>query len=145
MSSRSWLESIESQVIEGGAGDYIMVTGAGHPSVKAHARVDGEETYWDAAAEVRTITEGRLNWFARDAQWKDQLGFRGRRDVERATGEWNRQEIVADGDRLTTILNGVKVNEASGASHTAGRIQLQSEAAEIFIRSVDLYPLQAAR
>jgi hypothetical protein len=142
--SGNWLESIESQVIEGGAGDYIMVAGAGHPSVKAHARVDGEETYWDAAADVRTIAEGRLNWFGRDPQWKDQLGFRGRRDVERATGEWNRQEIVADGDRLTTILNGVKVNEASGASHTAGRIQLQSEAAEIFIRGVDLYPVKAA-
>ena len=81
--SGNWLESIESQVIEGGAGDYIVVAGAGHPSVKAHARVDGEETYWDAAADVRTIAEGRLNWFGRDPQWKDQLGFRGRRDVER--------------------------------------------------------------
>ena len=143
--SGNWIESIESQVIEGGAGDYIMVGGAGHPSVTAHARADGDETYWDATADVRTITEGRLNWFGRDPAWKDQVGFRGRRDVERPTGEWNRQEIVADGDRLTTILNGVKVNEASGSSHTAGRIQLQSEGAEIVIRAVDLYPLKTAR
>ena len=117
--SGNWLESIESQVIEGGAGDYIVVAGAGHPSVKAHARIDGDETYWDAAADIRTIAEGRLNWFGRDPQWKDQLGFRGRRDVERPTGAWNRQEIVADGDRLTTLLNGVTVNEAFEASHRA--------------------------
>jgi 3-keto-disaccharide hydrolase len=143
--SGNWLESIESQVIEGGAGDYIMVAGAGRPSVKAHARVDGDQTYWDTAADVRTIAEGRLNWFGRDPQWKDQLGFRGHRDVERPTGGWNRQEIVADGNRLTTILNGVKVNDASDSSHTAGRIQLQSEGAEIVIRNVDLYPVKATR
>lgn len=143
--SGNWLESVESQVIEGGAGDYIMVGGAGQPSAKAHARVEGEETIWDATADVRIIAKGRLNWFGRDPQWKDQLGFRGQRDVERPTGEWNRQEIVADGDRLTTILNGVTVNEAFELSHAAGRIQLQSEAAEILIRNVDLYPVKAGR
>ena len=115
------------------------------PSLKAHARIDGDETYWDGAAGIRTIAEGRLNWFGRDPQWKDQLGFRGRRDVERPTGAWNRQEIVADGDRLTTRLNGVTVNEAFEASHRAGRIQLHSEGAEIIIRSVDLYPLKTVR
>ena len=76
--SGNWLESIESQVIEGGAGDYILVAGAAEAVLgKAQARQDGEEISWDAAAERRTIAEGRLNWFGRDPEWKDVLGFRG--------------------------------------------------------------------
>jgi hypothetical protein len=33
-----WLESIESQIIEGGAGDFIMVAGKGRPSMTANIR-----------------------------------------------------------------------------------------------------------
>jgi hypothetical protein len=87
------------------------------------------------------MTEGRLNWFGRDPAWKDVLGFRGRRDVEKPAGEWNRQEVVADGDSITSILNGVVVAKATASSHAAGKIQIQSEGAEIFVRSVELQPL----
>ena len=42
---------------------------------------------------------------------------------------------------VITILNGVTVNELSGSSHTAGKIQIQSEGAEIFVRTVELRPV----
>jgi hypothetical protein len=136
-----WLESYEAQVIEGGVGDFILVSGQGHPAFTATTRQDGDQFYWDEHAPPRRMTEGRLNWFGRDPDWKDVLGFRGRRDVERPAGEWNRQEVVADGDTLTNIVNGVVVARATACSHQAGKIQLQSEGAEILVRTVELQPL----
>ena len=94
-------------------------------------------------APTHRMTEGRLNWFGRDPAWKDVLGFRGRRDVEKPAGEWNRQEVIADGASITSIVNGVVVAKATASSHTAGKIQIQSEGAEIFVRSVELRPSRA--
>ncbi len=134
-----WLESIESQVIEGGAGDFILVAGKDHPSLTAEVRTDEHgETWWQKGGESKTRDRGRFNWYGRDPQWKDTLGFRGSQDVEKPTGEWNRQEVIADGDNLTNILNGVVVNHATRSSLNEGKIQLQSEGAEIFIRKVEL-------
>jgi hypothetical protein len=139
--SGNWLESIESQIIEGGAGDFILVAGLHGPSVNAETRQDGDQVYWQRGGTRRTMDEGRLNWYGRDPNWKDVMGFRGARDVEHAAGEWNRQEIIARGNTLTTILNGFTVNKLTGSSHTAGKIQIQSEGAEIFVRSVELSPV----
>lgn len=137
-----WLESVEAQVIEGGTGDLILVAGAGKPSFTANARIDGDQKIWDAAAPAIRMSEGRLNWFGRDPGWKDVLGFRGARDVEKPAGEWNRQEVVADGASLTSIVNGVTVARATACSHAEGRIQIQSEGAEILVRSVELLPVR---
>ena len=60
---------------------------------------------------------------------------------ENEPGEWNRYEITADGDRITLILNGKKVNEATGCDVRTGRIGLQSEGALIHFRNVLLTPL----
>ncbi len=136
-----WLQSFEAQVIEGGTGDLLLVAGEQHPAFTASVRQDGEQFYWQAGAATRQMTEGRLNWFGRDPAWKDVLGFRGRADVERPAGEWNRQEIVADGDTIVSIVNGVVVARATACSQQAGKIQLQSEGAEIFVRRVELLPL----
>jgi len=137
-----WLESIEAQVIEGGTGDLILVAGKGRPSFSAEVRRDGDQYYWEAGAPVVRMAEGRLNWFGRDPGWKDVLGFRGSRDVEKPAGEWNRQEVIAEGDTITSIVNGVTVARATGCSHAAGRIQIQSEGAEILVRTVELHPLK---
>jgi hypothetical protein len=136
-----WLESIEAQVIEGGTGDLILVAGKGRPSFSAEVRRDGDQYYWESGGPVVRMTEGRLNWFGRDPGWKDVVGFRGRRDVEKPVGEWNRQEVIADGDTITSIVNGVTVARATASSHSAGRIQIQSEGAEMLVRAVELHPL----
>lgn len=138
-----WLESIESQVIEGGTGDFILVAGKGKPTMTAEVRTDASgETFWKKGGELRTRDSGRFNWYGRDPEWKDQLGFRGRQDVEKPLGEWNRQEVIADGDTLTNVLNGVVVNHGTKCSLSEGKIQLQSEGAEIWIRKVELRPLE---
>ena len=84
---------------------------------------------------------GRLNWQKRDVDWKDTIGFRGKDDVESPFGQWTRFEVIAKGDTLQYLVNGVKVNEAFECKPSQGRILLQVEAAEMFVRRYELYPL----
>ena len=60
---------------------------------------------------------------------------------EKAPGEWNRYEITVDGDRITIVLNGKKVNEAWDCEVRPGRIALQSEGGVIHFRTVTLTQL----
>jgi hypothetical protein len=69
------------------------------------------------------------------------LDFRGEKDVENSVGKWNTLECIAEGDNLTFILNGIVVNEATNVRPQKGKIQIQSEAAEIFFRRIELFPL----
>lgn len=141
--SNTWLESVESQVIEGGTGDFIMVGGRRHPSLTVTVREGAKgEVYWDEGGKPVTRDRGRFNWYGRDPDWKDQTDFRGKQDVEMPVGEWNRSEVICDGDTIKNILNGKVVNYGTNSSHTFGKIQLQSEGAEILIRRVELQPLK---
>jgi hypothetical protein len=60
---------------------------------------------------------------------------------ENPPGEWNRYEITADGDRITVVLNGKVVNEATDCEVRPGQIGLQSEGGIIHFRTVTLTPL----
>ena len=88
-----------------------------------------------------TRDAGRYNWWGRDPGWKDVLGFRGSRDVEKPAGQWNRIEVICDGDSITNIVNGYVVNIGTKSSLTAGKIIIQSEGAEIFVRRFEIRPL----
>ena len=137
-----WLQSYEHQIIEGGCGDFIMVGGKERPSLTAETRkLASGQLHWERGGSPVTLERGRFNWFGRDETWKDVLGFRGARDVEKPMGEWNISETICDRDRITNIVNGVVVNEGRGASQTEGKIMLQSEGAEIYFRRVELRPV----
>jgi hypothetical protein len=139
----TWIESIECQIIEGGSGDFILVGGAGKPSLTVPSRVgDDGQPYYDLAAPPRTMDSGRFNWWGRDPAWRDVLGFRGARDVEKPPGQWNSMEVLCDGDRIVNILNGVVVNAGTSARPTRGRIMFQSEGAEIHFRKIEVRPIR---
>ena len=140
-SKGTWLESIESQIIEGGTGDFILVGGRRQPSMTVEVRESGKELIWQEGGTPVTRDRARFDWYGRDPDWKDELGFRGKRDLEKPTGEWNRSEVICDGATLKNILNGKVVNYGTKSSHTFGKIQLQSEGAEIWFRRVELLPL----
>ncbi|MCS7025878.1 MAG: DUF1080 domain-containing protein [Bryobacteraceae bacterium] len=142
----TWLESIESQIIEGGSGDFILVGGKNQPRMTANVRMSPNgEAYWDKNGMPLTKDRGRFNWWGRDPDWKDVINFRGKQDIEKPLGQWNRQEVICDGARITNILNGVVMAEGYDLSHQEGKIQLQSEGAEIWFRKVELHPLKPTR
>ncbi len=139
----AWLESIEAQIIEGGTGDIILVAGQSRPSLTVDTRTgEDRQLYWQPGGTPVTRDRGRFNWRWRDENWKDSIGYRGPQDVEKPVGRWNRQEIVCDGSKISIKLNGVLVNAGRGANPAEGKIQIQSEGAEIRIRRIELRPLR---
>jgi hypothetical protein len=140
--SGPWMEGIECQMIEGGTGDFLFVKGKSQPRATATAKKIGTQWYFDPKGETRDFPPGRLNWYGRDPDWKDVKGFRGKQDVEKPVGEWNKLECICDGDKITNILNGVVVNACTKASHAKGKILFQSEGAEVFFRRIELLPLK---
>jgi len=139
-----WMHSIECQLIEGGTGD-MLVVGDGTTQFSLTCPVDPEKqngSYrFSPSGNPATINSGRINWFGRDANWEDIKGFRGTQDIEKAIGKWNRLECVVQGNEIYIYLNGILVNHAIGVEPQKGRIQIQSEGAEIMFRKVDLTPL----
>ncbi|MGB4400427.1 MAG: DUF1080 domain-containing protein [Daejeonella sp.] len=140
-----WMYSIEAQIIEGGTGD-ILVVGDGSPTFSATSPLQPKKpgvsgNFFMPGGEPITITGGRINWWGRDPAWKDVKDFRGAKDVEKPVGQWNKFEIIAAGDKLDYYLNGVLVNQAYNVKPSKGRIQIQSESAEMFVRKVEITPL----
>jgi hypothetical protein len=138
----NWMESQECQIIEGGCGDIIIVGGRERPRLACEVRIgpDGQP-YYEKGGKSVTRNGGRYNWWGRDPSWKDVLGFRGSRDVEKPAGEWNRMEVICDGDTITNIVNGYVVNVGTQSSLTKGKIMFQSEGAELFFRKIEIRPI----
>ena len=148
-SKGAWMASVEAQIIEGGTGDLILVRGFGRDGMPIPVRLtatagkdrDGENVY-DPKAEAREFDGGRVNWFGRDPDWKDERGFRGKADLESPAGEWTRLEVICDGDKITNVVNGKVVSAGTRSTLTRGRILFQSELAEIYFRKIELLPLK---
>jgi hypothetical protein len=137
-----WMESIECQIIEGGCGDLLLVKGQGKPRLTCEVRRgSGKALVFEKGGEPITRDSGRIDWWGRDPDWKDTIGFRGRRDVEKPLGEWNRMEVFCDGGTITNIVNDHVVNVGTGSSPTQGKILVQSEGAEIEFRKIEVRPL----
>ena len=147
----NWMPSIEVQIIEGGVGDIVPVPGKdenGQPVPIAYTCDVGRdrdgEVVWDAGGTRETFRRGnlkRVNWYGRDPDWADVKGFRGPQDQDSPLGEWTRLDVMCDGGHVEIFVNGTKVSEAFDVSPRDGRLQLQSELAEIHYRRWELWPL----
>jgi len=146
-----WMPSIEVQMIEGGFGDFILVAGNdkdGEPVpmtlTTETARDRDDEVIWQEGGQRETFNlenRRRINWYGRDPDWEDVIGFRGKQDVESPDGQWTRMDVIADGGHIEVFINGVKVNEGFDMFPDYGRLQLQTELAEAFVRRWELWPL----
>jgi putative membrane-bound dehydrogenase-like protein len=90
------------------------------------------------------LTEGASGYFGKNdkpAGWKDERGFRKTNDVENPVGEWNRLEVICQGENIRTLLNGKTVQQLSNSGKRDGTISLQSRGAEIRVRRFELWPL----
>jgi len=148
----TWQASIEAQIIEGGIGDFLVLTGkdpkTGEPiptSLTAEITKDRDgEKVWKKGGEKITLSAGRINWWGRDPDWADKINFRGKQDVESEFGKWTRMDVICKGDQVTIKVNGVVVNQASGAKPSQGKLLVQTELAEMFVRKWELWPLGKA-
>jgi hypothetical protein len=158
-----WLTSIEFQIEEGTTGDLLVLGGEKDGKlidISADVEVEWREMttptgtvtrvpLWKRGGETRRFQRGlqpggnRASGFTRDLALVRTKGNRGKNDVDTPGFGWTRVEIIADGDKLTHIVNGVTVLEASRVTPTSGRIQIQSEQAEIYFRRIELRPLRS--
>jgi 3-keto-disaccharide hydrolase len=104
---------------------------------------------WPRAYECQ-IQEGDCgDFWLSDSTGIDVKGKRYKRervikfaDAERPNGEWNRLEVVAVDGKCTHIMNGVVVNEGTGANIRQGKIAIQTEAAEMYFKNIRLAELK---
>lgn len=149
------MPNIESQIMEGAMGDLMVLKGNSPMSltstVTREPSITDSSYYrggyrWSPTGRTHTFTNdlGTVHWQKWDPAWTNVAGYRGANDLEKPLGQWNQMIVVADGDRLEVYFNGEKVNEATGVHPSSGRIQLESEQAEYFVRRWELRPLEAS-
>lgn len=108
---------VEAQLMHGNAGDIWAFQGF---------RVKGDAA---RSREVDHDTFGHL------------VGVAKIEGNEKPPGEWNKYEITLKGGKLTVIVNGKLVNEATDCDQVAGQIAVQSEGGEIQFRTISIVPL----
>jgi hypothetical protein len=129
-----WMQSLESQIQEHDCGDFYSVAG---PTVD----VEGE----------RKTDKGPITYKKGGTKFTN-VRSRIIRDVdhEKPVGQWNTMELIAVGETCIHIVNG-KANliltnpkgklDGKDVPLTRGKIQLQSEGAEVFYRNIAVRPL----
>jgi hypothetical protein len=131
-----WMRSVECQVQEGDCGDYISVD--------------------TVLADIPAVLDEENELF-RYSPGSDRLTFSVERsychkseDYENPTGEWNTMEIYTVGGNSIHVVNGHINNRIYNSRHiyhgqelplTKGKIQLQSEGAEVFYRNIKIEPI----
>ncbi len=137
---KAWMQSIECQIMEEDCGDFYSVGGTGVPG----PLVDVEG--------VRQNEKGPV-LYKKGAP--KIIGVRSRivRDVnhEKPLGQWNTIELLSVGGTSVHIVNGKANLVLTNARRkvgdkeeplTRGKIQLQSEAAEVYYRNIAVKPLR---
>ncbi len=146
--AKTWPACYEANIIEGGMGDFLVLgctapdgTPLEYSAVCEYVLDRDKERCWKKGQPRRKVPRGRVNWEKRDVDWTETLNFRGRDDIDAPIGEWNRLEVIARGNTTVHIFNGKVVNEAFELSPWSGKICIQTDGAEMFVRRYDLLPL----
>ena len=145
----TWMASIECQLAQGCVGDLIVIPrgkAAGDPTpVRLTSEVvlgPDKRPRWKEGGTPRVFTGGQLWWANHDPNFKELIDTRGKDDPESPPGEWTRVECVCERDRIEVRVNGVTVNKCFGVSPAAGKVLLQTEGFELFVRKFELHPLK---
>jgi Domain of Unknown Function (DUF1080) len=128
-----WPRMLEFQVSEGGVGDIWLIKG---PSLEVNGTMYESDPAKVKNPYVRIPRIGR-------GDLQNVTGFRQpENEVENPHGEWNVLELVADHDRVMQFVNGKLVNEGKNGNTTHGKIDFQSEGAEVYFRNMALASLK---
>jgi len=145
-----WLAASQCSLAEVDSGDFWPIDVTADAEVR---RLDVDPAQRDllAAWSRRNGVSGLpWQWHRGGGRQTISGGLMNGRPADQPLGEWNTVEIVCAGDTATHIINGqtnlVLLNlrhEVNGKTEplTRGRLQIQSEQAEFYVRRVDLTPL----
>ncbi len=134
-----WMRSQEFQVEEGNCGDYWGCAGGAFdiPAIKK----DSGEYLYDPKASF-------LEFSATSEQNRHCIKVP---DAEKPTGEWNTLELYCFGDTSVHVVNGKTVmilynsrQQDNGVESPLkkGKIQLQSEGAEVYYTNIRIRPIE---
>jgi hypothetical protein len=144
----TWMSCFECQLAQGCVGDIIVIRGKDEHQQTIPVRHTAEvvlgpdkKPRWKVGGERRTFASGQLWWNQHDPDFQELLDTRGKNDVESSLGEWTKVECLCHSDRITVRVNGQTVNQTSDVFPAAGKILLQSEGFELFVRTFELHPL----
>jgi hypothetical protein len=130
-----WMKSQELQIQEKDCGDYWSVAGA---VVDVEAESKGGLVYKKGAPKVTVPGKGTGARIIKSP------------DNEKPTGQWNTIELLAVGGTSVHVVNSKVVMVLTNSRHlvegketplTRGKIQIQSEGAEVFYRNIAVRPL----
>jgi hypothetical protein len=144
----AWMASIECQLAQGCVGDLIAIRGKDSKGDIIPVSLTSEVVLgpdkrprWSPGGDKRTFPKGQLWWNKHDPAFKELLDTRGKDDVESPLGQWTRIECLCRGKEISILVNGTKVNHAFDVYPAAGKILLQSEGFELFVRRFEIAPL----
>lgn len=136
-----WMRSFELEIKENALGDFVRV----------------DEVYGTVETRVDTMLTSALRLRYQEGGHPVEVSYstymiRAREDFEKPHGEWNVIDLYTLDDAALHVINGELVmvvtqlqqdTEDGRESLTAGKIQLQSEGAEIFYRDIWITPISA--
>jgi hypothetical protein len=144
-----WMSSIECQLAQGCVGDLIVIRGKNDKGQTIPVQLTSDialgpdkRPRWKDGGTKTVFTNRQLWWNRHDPDFKELLDTRGKNDVESQLGEWTKVECICAGSKLQVFVNGTKVNDTYDVNPSAGKILLQVEGFELFVRRFEIGPLK---
>lgn len=140
-----WMASLEFQVQEGDCGDFIALGNVYGDGPVERKIKDGDKPFYmyNPKGTVTPLKYGPE--FVASQSSKSELH-------EKPHGQWNILEIYCLGSESIHLVNGIVVNRVKNARYdidgstipvVKGKIQLQSEAAEVYYKNLTLTPISS--
>ncbi len=135
----AWMRSQEFQIEEGNCGEYWGVAG-GMEDIPAIQNSDSDYVY-NPAGKVYTFSAN------------SPVGRHCRKaiDAEKPSGEWNTLDLYCYGDTSVHVINGKvmmvlynsgQLENGKALPLVKGKLQIQSEGAEVFYKDIKIQPLR---
>jgi hypothetical protein len=133
------MSSIELQLMHENLGDAYMM---GNSYAEITIRKEGNNPVYAGDGDLLSFGENQTGGKI----------ARKNSNQEKALGEWNVVDLYCVGQKAIHVVNGVKVMECQNTGMlvngevqplTKGKIQIQSEGSELFIRKAELTPIKA--
>jgi hypothetical protein len=134
----TWMTNIECQLMHDNLGDTYLMN---NTVCETEALKDDSSGNYVFRPESPAVAFGAS---------RNGTSVKKRSDAERPLGEWNTVDLYSVGQTTVHVVNGVTVmvNKNTGVEEngsiqplTGGRIQIQSEGGELFVKSVEITPI----